>query len=289
MIEWSTGLVEAIARRRCVVMIGAGVSKNSQNSEGKRPAAWEEFLRNCLSDIRDGTYIEELLGRKDYLTACEIIKSKIGRDRFIDLVQVEYQRPGYQHAAIHKHIYDLDVSIVASPNFDIIYDTYASSVSSGSVVVKSHISDDIANYLQGGDTRLILKTHGSANDPQSIIFTRRDYAEARTKYVLFYEILKSLALTHTFFFIGCGMDDPDIRMLFEDIQFAHGRMPFHYMTIPEGEAHPDLQAIASESMRMRFIPYSSDDGHRELSDSLEDLVGRVEDYRSSTLSQSQKW
>ena len=140
---------------------------------------------------------------------------------------------------VHEHIYNLDSSIVASPNFDDIYDTYARTTSFSTVVIKDHTSNDIANYLLGGECRLILKTHGSANNPQEIIFTRKDYAQARTKYVLFYEILKSLALTHTFIFLGCGTDDPDIRMLFEDIQFTHGRMPYHYMTLPKEEVHSD--------------------------------------------------
>ncbi len=289
MIAWNPELIEAIARRRCVVVIGAGVSKNSQNSEGKRPATWEEFLRTCATGLNDRECIDSLLERKDYLTACEVLKNKLTADVFINKVQDEYQRAGYKAAEIHKHIYKLDVSIVASPNFDNIYDTYAGSVSDGTVVVKDHTSNDTANYLLGGDNRLILKTHGSANDPQKVIFTRQDYAEARTKYVLFYEILKSLALTHTFLFLGCGTDDPDIRMLFEDIQFAHGRMPFHYMTLPNGEVHFDVLAIASKSMRIKFLEYSPDNGHQELTDSLADLVSKVEDYRANQLCKSMKW
>ncbi|MET3117983.1 hypothetical protein AAKU64_002207 [Undibacterium sp. GrIS 1.8] len=126
---------------------------------------------------------------------------------------------------------------------------------------------------------MLLKTHGSANTPQEIIFTRNDYAKARTKYVLFYEILKSLVLTHTFLFVGCGTDDPDIRLLFEDVQFAHGRMPFHYMTLPRDEVHPAVLEVASESMRLKFMEYSSDNGHEELTNSLKDLVKLVEDFR----------
>jgi len=289
MIDWPISLIDSISRRRCVVMIGAGVSKNAVNAVGKRPAAWEEFLKGCLADIPDGEFIEALLDKKDYLSACEIIKIKLGEDAFVDKVQDEYQRAGYRHASIHESIYNLDVSIVATPNFDTIYDSYAQGVSAGTLIVKTHISDDIANYLHGGNTRLLLKTHGSANDPQNIIFTRRDYAEARTKHVLFYEILKSLALTHTFLFIGCGTDDPDIRTLFEDIQFAHGRMPFHYMTLPAGEVHSDLLEISSRAMRVKFLSYSPENGHEELSLSLAELAGRVEEYRSECLRTSQKW
>ncbi|MFI7837795.1 SIR2 family NAD-dependent protein deacylase [Pseudomonas asiatica] len=289
MIDWPNALIESIARRRCVIVIGSGISKNSTNIHGKRPAAWEEFLRACLVDLQDTAIIEELLNRRDFLSACEIIKNRLGLDPFIDRVQNEYQRAGYRPAKIHEHIYNLDASIVASPNFDNIYDTYAANISAGTIIVKSHTDGEIANYLHGGNTRLLLKTHGSANDPQNIIFTRRDYAAARTKYTLFYEILKALALTHTFLFLGCGTDDPDIRMLFEDIQFAHGRMPHHYMTLPTGEVHQDIIRICAETMRMKFLEYSAENGHLELTESLDDLVSKVEDFRIENLRESQRW
>lgn len=289
MIAWPDALIDSIARRRCVIVIGSGVSKNSQNETGKRPAAWEEFLRACLGQLNDTEIIEDLLNRKDYLSACEIIKDRLGLDNFVDRVQEEYQRAGYKPAKIHEHIYNLDASIVASPNFDTIYDTYAGTVSAGTIMVKTHTDGEIANYLHGGRTRLLLKTHGSANDPHNIIFTRRDYAAARTKHTLFYEILKALALTHTFLFLGCGTEDPDIRMLFEDIQFAHGRMPHHYMTLPAGEVHRDLVRICSETMRIKFLEYSPDNGHSELTESLEELASKVEDYRSENLRESQRW
>jgi len=280
VINWDKPLIQAIARRRCVIFLGAGVSRNSTNAHGKRPDTWEDFLKSCLVNLNDIAHIDDLISQKDFLTSCELIKDRMGVDAFTERVQQEYQRSGYSHANIHEHIYKLDSSIVASPNFDNIYDTYASSESAGSVVLKDHTSNDIANYLLGGDTRLILKTHGSANNPREIIFTRNDYAEARTKYVLFYEIIKSLALTHTFLFLGCGTDDPDIRLLFEDIQFTHGFMPHHYMTLPRGEVHGDVLKVASESMRIKFIEYSPDNGHEELTLSLADLVTEVEDVRT---------
>jgi hypothetical protein len=288
MIVWDDNIVEALARRRCVIVLGAGVSRNSINIDGKRPDTWEDFLNSCTLDLNDSSHVTELISQKDFLTACELIKNRMGSDKFTERVQEEYQRSGYGHADIHEHIYNLDSSIVASPNFDNIYDTYALSESSGSVVIKDHTSNDIANYLLGGKIRLILKTHGSANNPREIIFTRNDYAEARTKYVLFYEILKSLALTHTFLFLGCGTDDPDIRQLFEDIQFTHGFMPHHYMTLPRGEVHSEILELASESMRIKFIEYLPDNGHEELTLSLADLVTEVNSHRP-TLGKSQQW
>ena len=55
-----------------------------------------------------------------------------------------------------------------------------------------------------------------------------------------------------------------IRTLFEDIQFAHGRIPFHYMTLPIGEVHKDVLSIASKTMKIIFrIQSRRYNGHAE--------------------------
>lgn len=46
MIDWPERLVEDIARRRCVLFLGSGVSANSVNKEGERPKTWTEVLKN---------------------------------------------------------------------------------------------------------------------------------------------------------------------------------------------------------------------------------------------------
>lgn len=288
MIQWNEEVIDAIARRRSVIMIGSGVSRNSTNQDGRRPATWVDFLNMASAQIGSPELIGTLINQKDYLTACEVIKLQIGDNEFVRLVHQEFQRPGYEAAEIHKHIYNLDSSIVASPNFDLIYDTYATNSSKGTLIKKDHTSNDLLNFVSGGDTRLLLKTHGSADAAHRLIFTRKDYAEARTKYRLFYDLLKALALTHTFIFIGCGIDDPDIKILFEDVQYAYGMMPYHYMTLPRGEVHQDILNVTSRSMKIKFLEYSPANGHEELTLSIGELVALVESRREQ-LAREQKW
>jgi hypothetical protein len=291
MIDWDKELVAAIGRRRSVIVIGSGVSKNSADKNGVRPMTWEEFLYSCADKCGNPAHVLELISKKDYLTSCEIIKDILNRDdrdSFSRLVEATFMAPGFKPALIHEHIYNLDSSIVLTPNFDCIYDTYATAVSNSTVSIKDHTSKDLARFLLGGDIRLLIKSHGSVRDPANLIFTRNDYAQARTKFVLFYEILKSLILTHTFLFVGCGIDDPDIRLLFEDVQFTFGRMPLHYMTLPENEAHEDILKISSNSMRLKFLKYNPIDGHAELTSDLKKLVDLVEAYRQQ-ISVDMKW
>ena len=56
-----------------------------------------------------------------------------------------------------------------------------------------------------------------------MVFTRNEYADARNKYRDFYSIIEALAITHTFLFLGCGLNDPDTRL----------------MTSPRQQAEPD--------------------------------------------------
>lgn len=279
MIAWDVELVDAIARRKCVLVLGSGVSKNSVGAGGKRPPNWAEFLTNSCVGKKCELQINELISGKDYLTACDVLKMEIGPANFIDLIQNEFQRPGYAHDKIHESVYKLDLSIVLSPNFDVIYDCYARSASHGTIVIKDHTSTDVIRYISGGRDRLLIKSHGSVDAPQNIIFTREEYANARTQFRLFYEVLRSLILTHRFLFLGCGIDDPDVRMLFEDVQFAHSQMPLHYFTIPIGEVAPNIQAVVEKTMNLKFYEYDPASGHQELKDSLEQLGDEVEQER----------
>ena len=49
MINWPEDVVEDIARRRCVLYLGSGVSANSVNEKGETPATWGICIRKLRS------------------------------------------------------------------------------------------------------------------------------------------------------------------------------------------------------------------------------------------------
>lgn len=288
MINWPEELVTSIAQRRCVLIAGSGVSRNSSNARGEHPPTWKEFLISISANINPKSDIDDLIDKGDYLNACQIIKLRIGDHRFYGKVQDTFQRAGYAPARIHQHIYDLDLSIVATPNFDTIYETYARTQSNGTIIIKDHKSSDIINYLDGGDTRLIIKMHGDANAPRDLIFTRIDYSEARSKYRGFYEIVKSLSITHRLFFIGCGIDDPDMKQILEDVRYSHDQNPRHFMTLAEGEVADELINMHEKLCCTQVMTYPPNDNHSALTESVGSLVELVEIKRSQ-MAASSKW
>lgn len=281
MIAWPTDIVNNIARRKSIIYLGSGVSRNSQNAEGRRPKTWFSLLKDMLEGTSTPkAHINKLLKENDYLTACEILKKKLGLANFVTILREEYLTPEYDPAEIHKHIFSLDSRIVISPNFDKIYDTYATTQTRGSTLIKNHYDEDLLSAIKENG-RLIIKAHGTIDTPEKLIFTRKEYAEARSKYSGFYDILQALALTHNFVFIGCGVNDPDIRLLLEDTFFKHGSYKSHFFVLAKGSIHNDHVEIIENTMNSKVITYSPNNYHEDLTKSLENLVSLVNSQRDN--------
>lgn len=289
MIIWPDELIEDIARRRCVLVLGAGVSKNSVNASGQRPKEWKEFLSAALSNISGSIKreIEKQIKAGDFLTACELIKKQLGRDAFNTLIRKEFLTPQFQPAKIHEHIFNLDSRIIITPNFDKIYDTYANTVSNGSVITKKFNDSDIADSIRRPE-RLIIKIHGTVDSTNDIIFSRKDYSEARTKFRDFYHLIDALSITHTFIFIGCGTNDPDIRLILEDYSFKFAQNRKHYIVMAKNYLNPKVVEIISETMSLQPLYYDSSNYHVKLTDSLEDLKNKVE-FKRTDLAKTFDW
>lgn len=286
MIDWPTQLVDDLARRRAIIMIGSGVSRHSVGTDDARPPTWRGFLEGALRLCDpQPKHIRDAIRRGEYLDACEWLKRHLD-DRWAQQLRESFLTPRYRPAEIHGLLYQLDVQIVLTPNFDRIYDGHASTESEGTILVKKYSDQDIVEYIRRGD-RVILKAHGSIDDPHGMIFTRNQYATARTEYASFYRLLDALIMTSTILMVGVGLDDPDFQLLFEDnrARFQHA-LP-HYMTYG-GTPHADLVQTARETLGTKLLPYSPRRNHAALVTSLQSLVSKVSDKRT-TLTRTMDW
>ena len=289
MIIWPKDLISDIARRACVLYIGSGVSANACAADGSHPPTWVDFLRNALLSVPDDkSYIENLIAREDLLSACELIIEKIGSPEFNNIAQDSFRRPGYRPAQIHEAIYNLDSRLVITPNVDKIYEQYVQTHSYGTVVIKKHTEADASNFIRSPD-RIVLKAHGSIDTPDEMIFSKYQYNEARYKYSGFYKLLDSLALTHTYIFIGCGLNDPDIRLTLENYNFGFPGCRPHYFVSADTNMNDDLKRTLLKNCNLKVLTYSNDSGtHEKLTESLFQLVPLVEEERNQ-IAESQNW
>lgn len=275
MIRWPRELIEDIAKRNCVLYLGSGISAASQNDDGKSPSTWHQFLSDIL-DIRQDKLkeckeiIKQLLEKENFLTACEIIVRHLGERDFGELAADEFRRPGYHPNKLHEIIFSLDSRLVITPNIDKIYDQYATAQSSGTVIIKTY-RDDIARYLRSPDY-LIIKAHGTIDDTDHIVFTHSQYSRVRNDIAAFYRILDALLLTHTFIFLGCGLSDPDIQLVLENLNFSFPGCRPHYMVISSNNLSNDELNCIANNRNIEFLQYENPDKtHSQLLDSLQEL------------------
>lgn len=283
-MNWPSQLVRDVASQKAVLFIGAGISMNSVGQDGvTRPKSWIQFLTSAADSIavnkkKEKAEVLKLIKKNDLLTACELIRKLVGVDDFKELVKREFQAPGYVPANIHDHLWKLDLRITITPNFDNIYDTLVAQRGNGTVTVKRFCDSDVADALRRRE-RVVIKSHGSVTHPDELIFTRVDYAKARNAHRPFYELLDALLRTHTFIFVGCGLEDPDIRLLLEDYRFRHQFAPQHYFVIPSGQFSETLKSVFEESLKIKLLEYKYTADHSNLTLALESLVKEVEVVR----------
>lgn len=265
-----------------MIFLGSGASANSVGTGGARPPNWEKFMKTALSKCPAPTkHIKAYLNQGDLLNACELIKTKLG-DEWTRLLREEFVEPKFEPASLHERIFALDARIVVTPNFDKIYDIYASSKSAGTVSIKSYVEDDLLDVVSGNG-RYIFKIHGDIDSPHSLIFSRSQYAYARSRYPGVYRLIESLLTSNCFLFIGCGTSDPDIALLLENYRFEHKYAAGHFMTLPK-PMHIDTINLLKNTRNLNVLSYDSKDRHRELTDSLATLVSEVEARREELAS-----
>jgi hypothetical protein len=85
VIDWPEQLIRDIARRRAIIMIGSGISKNSIGNDGLKPPTWREFLEEARDQVPPPRprHIASAIRNGDFLSACEwLFAEQISRAYF---------------------------------------------------------------------------------------------------------------------------------------------------------------------------------------------------------------
>lgn len=288
MVNWPKDLIRDIARRRCVLVVGSGVSRQAVGNGGKRPPTWENFLRQANDELEGGPQIHILsaIEQSDFLNACEWLQKKYDH-LWAGKLRHAFSAPRFLPAEVHKSIAKLDTRIIFSLNFDNIMDAALQEIHGGTCVTKRYYDEGVSEFLRGTE-RYLVKVHGSLDETGKLIFTQRQYAEARIKAAPFYNAFDSALMTNTFLFVGAGYRDPDINLVLENQNFTYSEAHPHYFLAASG-LHDDLKHSLRANRNLQVIEYEKvDDDHSGFPIAIEKLLELVEAEREE-LSRSLEW
>ncbi len=251
---------------------------------------WEQYLRLLASRIKDAEQraeVEDCIKDGEFLTACELSREYLRHDVFKTVLLSEFSDKAFQPAEIHNNLTAVDSRFVLTTNFDKLYENRANEIQHNTVLVKNYYDDDVADVFRRSQ-RVVIKVHGTIDSPDKTIFTRSQYAQARRQYAYFYQLLRSLFITHTFVFLGASLRDPDIQMLLEDHAYRFAGARPHFIAMPKDSARPGVISAMEKSMNLRALLYDSANNHQELADSIKALVDSVNKARGD-LTRTMDW
>ncbi len=290
MVHWSDAAIESVARRRAIVVLGAGSSLHSTPEPGaSRPPDWKSFLLTAADRLATGPKKEakKLISASEYLSSCEIIKTHLGPD-WPRVVDEAYGNQRLEPGDLHTQIYGLDLPIVMTTNFDKVYQSAATRLSSSTIKVKTYRDQDLGLLAKGNaSSRVLLKTHGSIDDIGSMIFTRSDYVRLRTEFPLFQRVISALAVTNTLIFVGCGLRDPDMILLLEDLAAATKGFGNH-ICLTDSRQSAELERVYNDCFGLTCIKYKYDESHSQLPVAIEQLQ-QLATKRRSELASAALW
>jgi hypothetical protein len=241
--RWPEHLLERVASKNFMLVVGAGISRSCINAAGASPPSWDLLLRGLIADFTTGAVRRsalELVDRRLYLDAAELLR---GRARAQAKEQDFLKRIAmvtdggtktteqYQPSQIHQTLLSLEPDVLLTTNYDRILER----ATNNGYNVHPYDSTALAGDVRSG-MPVLVKVHGSVDSASKIVLTRSDYTRLRREGAHALEVLQALFLTKTALFVGYGFSDPDIHLLLENVLGARGDVAAHYLltgTVPE--------------------------------------------------------
>lgn len=277
-IIWPDNLVEELTFRRCIFFLGSGVSASSLAEDGTRPQTWGGFLseaKKLLNKLteEDENFINDMLTQKNYLLALQAINNLADPGAYTSLLRKSFNNANFKPSELHNCIRDIDCKIVMTTNFDKIYDNLCNDT--GYVVCNYQETSKIISNIKTSN-RLIIKTHGSIDDTENMVFTQKDYYDAKANFPQFYKLLEALFLTNTVVFIGYSLNDPDINLILENVSNSTNSGCPHYVVTTKAQDH--MKRYWRESYNISCLEYGED--HNDLLVNLNNLRTIIESERN---------
>lgn len=236
-MECPDALRKAATYRKLALFVGSGISAEATNKASQHPPTWPDLLRE-LSSFTTGKTREQivsLIDKNQLLLAAELLRYSIRKSnkgiefnkQIKKLVNGPRSDP-FRPSEWHDIIDSLNPQIIITTN----YDNLLEGNSSETYAVSTFGTSSLDNHLRIGSTT-ILKIHGDANaafnGDEDLVLSISDYARARQKGRLAFDILKAVFLTHTTLFIGYSMNDPDLQIILEDLFFDRVVVSPHFL------------------------------------------------------------
>jgi hypothetical protein len=254
-------IAHALVNRQCVAYIGAGVSKPSGFP------LWKELLTDLTNEYRflfkSEDDFSQLLARSesDPTLVAEVLaniaepvrlRSSIRKRFLCGASETEFKKP----CRIHHELTRLGFRFLLTTNYDNLLEA---AFREPQPVYTWRQIEDIQGALQSG-LRAIIKIHGDVQDGESIVLTASQYRELQFSALAFQNLLETIFLTNTIFFVGTSLTDNDLLHLLNRMIAKHGdSFGPHYALVSGAALLPHADSFYLKQYRIHLFRYNANE------------------------------
>lgn len=216
-------LLEAYRQKKLAVLFGSGLSL-ARDVQGNFPR-WSELPDRLLDQVaRQGVWSQQQIDAmrgffkgghvslEGMLTSLDMIKSALrGARKYREALIAIFQPMDAAPGDVHRALVGLGVDVLLTTNYDELLEAVEGPPRRR--VYTWPKADQAFDDIRRG-RKLLLKSHGSAEDDASVVMTRAEYAQVAAD-LGYQRTMSHLLQSHTFLLVGYGINDPlDLDLVF---------------------------------------------------------------------------
>jgi hypothetical protein len=222
----------------------------------------DQALGVVYYDSIDRMELQKLAAQKRFAELAGECRDVLGHMRFARFIR-HALTPLHDLPATHRDIVRTPYSCVVTTNFDtLLEDAYARYGTAGIPRAPTGAELGQQGTLLLDRAFFVLKAHGDAARPETMVFTADDYRRVIHANPAFQAVLSGILLTHAVLFVGYSLSDTNFRLLLDNqLTIFNGNVPPRYAIMSGvGPAECD---ILWKTAKLRVLPYP-DGQHGEL-------------------------
>ena len=253
---------------KCGFFVGAGLSKAAGFPD------WKGLLNGLIKKAEDGHSITPTQAEDCRKLANDQSKFLMLAEEMKEVLDVEfktYLEETFGNAEIDpRQNHNLLVTLnnnnfIITTNYDLLIEKALVNNKLLRPTYKYYEADSIQRelYLRGF---FLLKAHGDAKTAAGkIILTDKDYRKLLYSQPAYQSVLQSIFTMYSVIFIGCSLQDPELKLLLNYINaaFPEGGIP-HYALMPRSETSEVERKRWKKDYNVRVITISSKNDYEDI-------------------------
>ncbi|MEM9388519.1 MAG: SIR2 family protein [Pseudomonadota bacterium] len=202
-------LIDAVENRQAVLFAGAGISIKALGFAGR-------YIKEQVGEQIQRDYHSYDYDSRSFETACDEYAVLNDRTSLVNLLAgliPQNAQPQTSHETAVRLF-----RFIVTTNWDLLFEEAYKKAGQGYQVLSSDADAPNFNY----DQHNLLKIHGSADKPLSLIATTDDYESYFDTHAMIEDKVGELVSNNTVIFVGYGFGDEHVRHLLARIRRKRG-------------------------------------------------------------------